>query len=304
MPNNPLFYPVREQSPTKSLHDQIQLALAIAEETSLKSLVTNCIPPLAEQHLINKVSAQVGVPTDYKHAADGILHIEVTKCFLASPEEAAELESITKDNHKRPSKESRKYTRCESELAVLAQNLSLAQAEALLADAGFSPKPIQEILNLPTEAWHKSWWYALDPSGNFTPFLRFIRPVRYPNGTFTLQYKDYFEQDKPYCFKNHEQRILVKIQPEIQKFGKTLEQINYYREALGVKQAVLVCNTISDVEAQGFINQGISVYPAFDLVLPTQADCVLCARRECLMNGAENSPVAKCYGFLLEASCV
>lgn len=86
--------------------------------------------------------------------------------------------------------------------------------------------------------------------------------------------------------------------------GETLRQINNQRQALKIQQAVLICNTISELEAQGFIHQGISVYPAIELVLPTQANCAHCGRKECSMNGTLDSPIALCYGFLPESEFV
>ncbi len=136
------------------------------------------------------------------------------------------------------------------------------------------------------------------------PFLRQMRTMRYPDGTFTIQYKDFFEQDNPECFTGLMQKVLVMIKPDTQSFSETLRQINYQRDALGIVRVVLICNTISELEAQGLINQGISVYPAVELILPTQSDCIHCGRKECAMNGTNDSPVALCYGFLPESEFV
>jgi hypothetical protein len=100
--------------------------------------------------------------------------------------------------------------------------------------------------------------------------------------------------------------ILIEIKTEIQSFGETLRQINYYKEQLNlsrkrrnepqIKKAILVCDTVSEMEAQGFISQGISVYPATRLALPTQANCSICVAN-CLLRGETNSPVIVCSSF-------
>jgi bacterioferritin-associated ferredoxin len=190
-------------------------------------------------------------------------------------------------------------------LQTLAQNLPLAPAIALLSNCGFSSPWIEEILRLPHYAWHKSWWYALDRNGEFTlPFLRYIRTLHYPDGTITLQYKDFFEYEKPDCFTSQLQTVLVVIRLEVQGFGETLQRINRQRADLSTQRAILICNTISELEAQAFISQGISVYPAMDLALPAQANCQHCGCKECPMNGFTESLVATCYGYTLESEFV
>jgi bacterioferritin-associated ferredoxin len=170
---------------------------------------------------------------------------------------------------------------------------------ALLNQSGFSPKHIEEILRLPQDCWHKSWWYAIDANGSYTlPFLRQLRLLHYTDGTFTIQYKDFFEQIKPPCFSSLTQQVLITMKTQEQGFGDALRQINEQREALNLTQAILICNSLSELEAQAFIHQGISIYPAIDLVLPMQADCLQCGRNECPMNGIAESPIALCHGFL------
>lgn len=304
MPTNPLFYPISDSAYTSNLHDQIQIALAIADRTVLQSLLENCIPTLVKGQHIHTISTQVGVPTGNQLTADGIVHFESMRCRLVEPGEPIGL-SVSSHSRTLDNRELARLTQHESDMQTLGNNLPLALTVSLLAESGFRSEQIDEILHLPCNAWHKSWWYAIDPGGHFTmPFLRQIRTLRFPDGTFTLQYKDFFEQDNPNCFISTAQRVLVLIKPDTQSFGETLRQINYQREALGIHQAVLICSTISDLEAQGFINQGISVYPAVELILPTQSNCVHCGRRECAMNGVADSPVALCYGFLPESEFV
>lgn len=304
MPTNPLFRPVTDPAKAASLHDQIQVALAIADSHVLRSLLANAIPVVAPTQQIRSISAQVGVPTGNQQTADGVVHFEATWCRLADPAQAAaELPPI--NGGRAQSRELIRLTQHESDVQTLGQNLPLTTTVSLLAESGFCPEQIKEILNLPYNAWHKAWWYKIDAYGAFTiPFLRQMRTLRYPDGTFTVQYKDFFEQDNPGCFTGLLQKVLVMIKPDTQSFSDTLRQINYQREALGVVLVILICNSISELEAQGLINQGISVYPAVELILPTQSNCIHCGRKECAMNGTVDSPVALCYGFLPESEFI
>ncbi|HEY9749826.1 MAG TPA: hypothetical protein V6C63_14170 [Allocoleopsis sp.] len=308
MPNHPLFYPVSEHLPTTPLHDQIQIALAIADPQILKSLLTNCLPAIAQPHEIGEVSTEIGIPLQDQQTADAVMHFEAVKCVLAdSPGAvpAGKTESWQSHRYQNKASQPRSHSQCESETLTLAHNVSLAQAIALLTKVGFGPQQIQEILHLSYEASHKSWWYALDAAGCFSlPFLRYIRTLRYPDGTVSLQYKDYFSEAKPLCFQSLPQKVLIVVREESQSFSQTLRQINADRAALGITQAILICSTIAELEAQAFITQGISLYPATDLVLPTHANCAICATRTCPMNGTVDSPIAVCYRFCLEGSCV
>lgn len=287
MPHNPLFYSLDSSVRTTNLRDQIQIALAIADEPLLKALLIHSITPIIQPQCLGSVTSEVGVPIGDQQVADGVLHFEAIQCVLASnlgPEEGRDRSRLTQ---------------YESEMQTLGRNLALAPTIALLAESGFSSKQIEDILRLPQDGWHKSWWRTIDANHQFTlPFLRHIRLVRYADGSLTLQYKDFYEQEKPACFTRLPKKILVAIKPDEQGFGETLKQLNYQRQALNIQQAVLVCNRISELEAQAFIRQGISLYPAIELVLPTQANCGLCGRSECPMNGIPDSTVALCHGFL------
>lgn len=299
MPNHPLFAPLHNLvAPTTPIREQIQIALAIADPVILKSLLTQSIPPITARHLIGAVSVDIAVPTHGHYPADAILNYEAIRCVLAADYHQP-TECRASGGWTRESKEFSRLTRYESDTIALIQNATLAPTVSTLTHAGFAPEQVEEILRLPNDACHKSWWYALDSQAQFSlPFLRLIRTLRYPDGTYTIQYKDYFEQDPPGCFHTLPQKVKLKIKPEDQSFGEVLARIKQTKQFLGISQAILICNTISEIEAQGFINQGISIYPAAELILPSRSDCNLCVRRECPMNGFEESPVAMCYGFL------
>ena len=303
MVHNPLFHQVNRQVRAVDMRDQIQMALAIADASLLKSLLTNCMPALTEAALIGNITTEVGIPVGEHQSADGILLFESIRCVLA--EGFISEISGTRQQQIRASKELARFTQHESEMQTLGQNLSLAPAIALLANAGFAPEQVNEILRLPHYAWHKSWWYAIDADGKFTiPFLRYIRAFHYPDGTITLQYKDFFEHDKPRSFTSEVQKVLIATRPADQGFAETLKHINHQREVLGIQRAMLICNLISELEAQAFMRQGISIYPARDFLTPTQASCIYCDRRECPLNGRSDSPVMQCRGFLIESEFV
>lgn len=302
--NNPLFHPANEPSRTTSVRDDIQIALAIADSTLLKALLVNCIPPVAPASHIGAVSSEVGVPIKDHPAADGILQYESIRCTLSDSRPQGNTSSNS-NGWNRANKEFARLTQHESEMQILGQNLPLALAIALLTNAGFRPEQVNEVLRLPHYAWHKSWWYGADANGDFTlPFLRCIRSFRYPDGTLTLQYKDFFEQEKPECFASVPQKVLVLIRPEAQGFAETLQHINRQRDALRIQQAVLICDRVSELEAQAFTRQGISLYALKELTLPVEANCERCGRRECPMNRLIDSPVVLCRGFILESEFV
>jgi len=296
MPHHPLFAPVPEPAASTAT-DQIQMALAIADAHILKSLLANCIPTIAEPHQVSHLSVRIGVPSYNAAMADGVLHYDQIQCELASP--PVDLEAASPSAQSRPSqRDYSRYTRWQSPMHVLAQGLTRSQCQRLLGEAGFGPDQVVEILNLPPTARHRSWWVAADEHGQLNqPFLRTFCTRRYPNGTYLIQYQDSFSQDQPPCFYALPQSVLIAVRSERQNFSETLRQTNLHREFLGLDRTVLICNTLSELEAQGFINQGISVYPAVELTLPDRANCQICGKRDCPMNGRENSPVVLCRGF-------
>jgi hypothetical protein len=303
MAHHLLTYSTQEQQHALSLHDRVQIALAIADEALLRSLLIDCVPPIVQPHRLGSISTAIGVPVESRKAVDGIIQFEEIYCIPA--DSPADLEQGVSQYTSRNGNQ-RGYldlTRCEADTQTLGQNLTLSQALALLAHAEFSPQQVEEILNLPYDAWYKSWWYTLDAEGSFTvPFFRLIRTRRYADGTFTIQYKDLFAQEKPHCFKAQEHKVLVQIGIEPLGFRKTLEKVNYSKQQLGVSSALLICDRISDLEARGFISQGVSIYSLTDLLLPASANCSLCVTPDCPMHGLQNSPVMTCQRFCLEDS--
>jgi hypothetical protein len=294
----------RSSNARLSIHDQVQLALAIAEENLLQSLLVDCKPSLTQPHRLGSVTSSIAIPTQSGQVIDGLIQFEELCCVMADDPVHTDPQTAQPNQGNLPRTAHRNLMRCESDLHTLGDgNLSMAQAIALLAHAGFAPEQVDDILNLPYEAWHKTWWYTLDSYGHFTiPFLRILRTLRYPNGTFTIQYKDYFAQTQPPCFRTTPQQVLVEIAATVTQFSQTLEKINRARLHCGIDKALLICNEISDLVAQGFISQGISIYSHQDLNLPIRADCHVCANQDCPMHGRHNSPVLMCRRFCLEGT--
>lgn len=283
-----------------SWHDRMQIGLGLADENLLKSLLVNCTPPLAQLHRIGGIQSRIGVPLAVETTVDGVIEFEEVNCVLSNSLE--QLEQGVADYSRRNGNQ-RGYldlTRCETETRTIGQFLSLPQAISILAHAGFGPSQGKQILNLPYDAWHKSWWYQADEIGEFTiPFLRLLRTRRYADGTYTLQHKDFFAQEQPDCFKSRNQKVLVEILPESHQFQAVLAKINLVRQQAEIDWALLICDRISDLEAQGFISQGISLYSSDQIALPVRASCVDCMTPDCPMRGNAHSPVLLCQRFCL-----
>ncbi len=298
MPRNPLFLPVYEQSQAAPLRDQIQMALAIADAAILKSLLANCVPAIAPPHLVGALSARISIPIPDGQAVDAVLQFEAIKCVQISPTDGSDDRQHNDVGNRPFARSSESQMAWQSDLKTLVDGVPCSWSRQVLLEAGFAEPQIDAILKLPNDAWHKSWWYALDEDEAFTDrFVRMIRTRRYPNGSVMIQYKDCFQHEQPSCFRSQSQQAIVTVKQERRTFADTLKQINSYRQALDIQRVILICDTISDLEVQGFINQGISLYSMAELVMPMRADCGHCASVDCVMNGREQSPVMVCQNF-------
>lgn len=306
--NNPLFYAVDRQSHAENVRDRIQVSLAIADAVALKSLLSECTPRLAPVEHIGAVASEVGIPINAQQSADAVVQFEAIRCILAPtsplPKPSASQRPGTRFAPQ-DSKDLARMVQHESGLQTLGEHLPLALAIARLSTAGFLPEQINDVLRLPHYAWYKSWWYKIDANGQFTlPFQRCIRAFHYPDGTVTLQYKDFFEREQPDCFTSLPQKVLIVIRAEQRGFAATLRDVNQQRAALHIPAAILICDRLSELEAQAFVQQGISLYPTHDEVLPRQANCGHCGRAECPMNRQLDSPVLTCRNFLVESELI
>lgn len=273
-----------------------QLALAVADEGYLRSLLTDSLPIIAHPHEIGAVSIQVGVPLPQypQYSLDGVLTFEQIHCVLAgaSPEGPPLPEFHTHTEYQA-------VTHCHSDLVTLAENALPSEAIGLLAQAGFSPDQIRQILQLPAQAWHHSWWYTLDPEGFLTvPFQRHIRSRCFADGTFTLQFKDDYGQERPHGFRSQPQSLPVVVHPPGLSFGETLTHINRARQALSTRQALLIAADLMALEIEGYIRQNVSLVNHRGVERPLAANCRLCQRDLCPLHGIDASPVMTCRSFL------
>ncbi|MFE4105630.1 hypothetical protein [Almyronema epifaneia] len=277
--------------------EQIQMALAIADQTRLRSLVLSSQPTLMPAHQLGAVTVQIGSPLAPKSIAiDAVLDYEAIECILTETWAA-----VPKAGGRSPCSRYQTYeaiTHYHSDLQTLGENMALSQAIALLSEAGFSAGQVTAILNLPQSAWHKSWWYMLDEMGDFTiPFQRHLRTRCFADGTYTLQYRDYYPQTCPACFKSQRRRVPLLIRVAQTSFWETLKILNYAREILQTSQAIVVCENVSDLELQGYVHQGISVYGSEQLAPNSAINCIRCTHGDCPMCGNPDSPVTACANF-------
>lgn len=190
-------------------------------------------------------------------------------------------------------------THCHSDLTTLAENVAPSEAMALLTNAGFTPDQIRHILQLPSQAWHHSWWYALGPEGFLTvPFQRNIRSRCFADGTFTLQFKDDYAQDRPPGFRSQPQPLPVMVHQDSLSFGENLTRLNRARRELNVSQALLIATDLTELEIEGYIRQNVSLGNQRRLQRPLSAHCRRCYRELCPLHGVDSSPVMACRSFL------
>ena len=287
--------PLKQLLPDEQIsrRDHVQLALAIGHESTLRSLLTESWPRVVFPHEIGSIRAQVGLPTQTDASPiDGVIQFERIVCRLAGSRPGVPLSpEVCGHNHYQA------LTRCVSNLHTLALNQPFGKVMGLLAEADFAPDHIEQILNLPYQAWHKSWWYQVDAVSRWSPFQRFIHSRRYGDGTATVQYKDYYAQDAPGYFLSYKVRLAVIVREADEGFVDTLLRINQARQALGVEQALLIVDSIFPEEAEGFAGQGVSLYTSQELAAVQRADCYRCLRDGCPLKGHIRSPVLICQDF-------
>jgi hypothetical protein len=242
------------------------------------------------------MAIQVGVPLrDHpQYSIDGVLTFDHIHCVLAGsgPEVPPLPEFQTHTEYQ-------SVTHCHSDLATLAENVAPSEAVALLTQAGFTPDHIRQILQLPPQAWHHSWWYALGPEGFLTvPFQRHIRSRCFADGTFTLQFKDDYAQDRPHGFRSQSQAIPVMVHQDSLSFGENLTRLNRARRELNTSQALLMATDLPELEVEGYLRQAVSLSNPRGIQRPLAAHCRLCHRDLCPLHGVDASPVMACRSFL------
>jgi len=275
---------------------EAQLALAIADEAFLRALLTDSLPAIAHPHEVGAVSVEVGIPLQQSPhlSIDAVLTFEHIHCVLAGSYPEApplpEFESHT---------QYQAVTSCYSDLTTLAQNVTTSEAEALLSRSGFDPEQIRQILQLPSQAWHKSWWYTLDPEGFLTvPFQRCIRTRSFADGTFTFQFKDYYAHERPTGFRSQPQQLPVVVHQPTLGFCENLARVNLTRRELKTQQALLIAGDLPELEIEGYIRQNVSLCRQRGLQNPLEANCRICHQGKCPLHGVDSSPVMACRSFM------
>ncbi len=243
--------------------NQIQLALAVAEPPLLEALLTQSTPAIARPQHVGQVRIVIGCPPNQTglEGLTGLLEYERVWCMLSegAPEVATQ-----------SSRDYQYLTRCSSDLQTLAWRVNLADAISLLRYGGFEEGQIQRILQLPWDGWHRSWWDLLEPSGQLgLPFQRWFRTRCYSDGTYTLQYRNLYAQDAPPCFRGIWQQVpLLAPAPKMQ-FGETLTLLHKARHALKTPSCLLLSDRLSELEAEAYMRQGVSLYPLQGTASPT-----------------------------------
>ena len=235
--------------------NQVQLALAVATEEKLLSLLVNCAPTIAQSHQIGHVRISIGVPPGTKglDKIDAVLEYEHIWCVLS--EGAPNIEGYNARDYQY-------LTRCQSELKTLAWRVNLSEAIALLQHGRFHEEQIQRILQLPWDGWHRSWWDTLAPQGQLgLPFQRWFRTRCYGDGTYTLQYRDHYPQDAPSCFCGIWQKVPVMMAHSASQFGAVLTSLRTAQHALKAQRSLLLADDLTDLEAEAYVRQGVSLYP-------------------------------------------
>jgi hypothetical protein len=275
--------------------NQVQLALALADGEMLKSLLVNCSPAIARPHQIGQLRVEIGPPpeTNGLDHIDAVIEYEHVWCTPADGAPTDEACSV---------KDLQSLTRCQSDLKTLAWRVNLSEAIALLRHGGFQEDQIQRILQLPWDAWHRSWWDTLEPQGQLgLPFQRWFRTRCYSDGTYTLQYSDHYPQDAPRCFRGIWQKVPIVISDVSGQFGETLSGLRKARHTLATDCCILLADALTDLEAEGYIRQGVSLYPLQQSALTEQSLCQRCDRVQCPMSDRSDTPVVNCKAYVSRA---
>lgn len=281
-----------EEGTPKLDRNQIQLALAVADREMLQSLLVNCTPAIAQPRQLGQIRVSIGSPPDTKDLApiDAVLEYEQMWCMLS--EDIAYGKNCTGRDYQL-------LTRCQSHLKTLAWRVNLSNAIALLSHGGFQEEHIQRILNLPWDGWHRSWWDTLDAQGQIgLSFQRSFRTRRYSDGTYTLQYRDHYSQDAPPCFRGIWQQVPITIAHAGHSFGEVIGCLRQAKHVLNSQHCLLLFERLTDLEAEGYMRQGVHLYPLEHSAFTKRVLCRSCGQYQCPMRGHLDTPVINCRDYV------
>jgi hypothetical protein len=276
--------------------NQVQLALALADTDRLKTLLVECSPAIALPHQIGQLRVAIGPPpgADGLNAIAAVIDYEHVWCLPSTGAPSGEDFAV---------RDLQALTRCQSDLKTLAWRVSLSEAIALLQHGGFQEGQIQKILQLPWDGWHRSWWDIFEPQGHLgLPFQRWFRTRCYSDGTYTLQYRDHYPQDAPPCFRGIWQQVPIMISQPANQFGETLTGLRQARHTLQTDRCMLLADELSDLEAEAYIRQGVSLYPLQQSRLLEQSLCQRCDHEQCPMSDRDDTPVMNCRDYVSHGS--
>lgn len=271
--------------------NQVQLTLAIANAEMLRSLIAQSRPALAHSHQIGQLRVSVGTPPNTKglEAIDAVVEYEHIYCMVSEGAPAGD---------EQPMRDYRYLTRCQSDLKTLAWRTSLSDAIALLSHGGFDEEQIQKILQLPWDGWYRSWWDTFDSEGHLSlPFQRWFRTRCYGDGTYTLQYRDFYAQDAPPCFRAVWRQIPVMMVHSGDSFGEVLTTLKQARHALGTPRALLLAVNLTDLETEAYMRQGVSLYSLNQPSALELSLCQQCVRLRCPMH-QQHTPITSCRDYV------
>ena len=234
--------------------EDLQLALAIASDTALCSLLCDCHPALAIPAQVGQLQMRVGIPLD-ELILDGVLQFEQIRCTLAQ---------VTPQNQPFPCSQAQGNGTnlvYHSDLITLVDRVMPKVAIATLLHVGFESSQAHSLLHLPSQAWHKSWWQHWDEAGHFFQYFhRWIRLRCHPNGGITLQYQDHYTEEPPPCFYSEILQVPILVHSTAQTFAATLGRLNRARANLKTPLGLVISDSLSELEIEGFIRQQVSLY--------------------------------------------
>ncbi|NER84312.1 MAG: hypothetical protein F6K42_33210, partial [Leptolyngbya sp. SIO1D8] len=103
---------------------------------------------------------------------------------------------------------------------------------------------------------------------------------------YTLQYRDHYPQDAPPCFRGIWHQVPVMIAHSGSQFGDILTRLRKARHVLKAQRCLLLADKLTDLEAEGYMRQGVSLYPLQQSTLVDEAaghhcNNPLCPLRTC-----------------------
>lgn len=277
-------------------HDVLQLRVLTASPAQLKALLKDCQPPIfAAPELIDTIAIEGEVYVLYDQAADAVLTFTAPSCQpreLSVQDLADLVQQAWTDSEISLHKKVGSYV-------FGVRSMSGERLEYSLLEGFFTRTQIlhaEPLFKSPDEVCH-----CLHKLGYTQAFLARLlkQPMAYPDSTFDhtaswcettvkaasgtirremrvgsnggiymVRYRDRIEPQCPIHFPITQSKILIEIKTGdgIQSFGGVLRQINRYRARLGVDKAILICEGLTAAEVQAFRHQGVSVYPAEDLL--------------------------------------